>query len=117
MKKAYFVIVVLFISSLLLISCDEYNITKFEISSYPSRIVYVVGEDEELDLDGGKVFYYLGQNDKYAGQMTDPIIKVSSDINFMAPGVYTVTLTCQKHLCIFPVQVVDKDFMREIQNK
>ncbi len=116
MKRACLVIVVLFISSLLLVSCDTYTVTKFEISSYPNRIVYVVGEDEELDLSGGKVFYYLGQNNKHAGQMTDPIIEVSSDINFNVPGVYTVTLTCQKHTCSFPVQVVDKDFL-EIQKQ
>lgn len=119
MRKLFFALPVLILVCILLNGCDAgLEIVGLEINKYPDKIVYVAGTDTKLDLSGGKIEYILldKRADRYIEPMDNGMVTVTHNIDFNKPGVYVVTLTQHKGKCQFPVQVISKDFLSEVQN-
>jgi hypothetical protein len=115
MKKGIaFLIVVLLLASVLLAGCEDgLAIVGMEIGSYPDRIVYVAGKDTKVDLDGGIMTNILKSGERGSSvKMDDPTITETDQINFSKPGVYRVSLSRGNVSCQFPIQVIDKDYVK-----
>jgi len=103
-------------------SCDAgLLITGIEIASYPNKLFYVIGIDNELNLDGGTV--YLLTKDK-PKPMEENIRKMDDtyaceiicDIDFNVAGVYAVLVERYKYSFTFPIQVVSFEELEDIVN-
>ncbi len=108
MRKLLILVVTTFFC-ILAAGCDSgLLIVGMEIETYPDKIVYFVGDDNELDLTGGVVEYILKQKSKGVEDMNDTNISISHNIDFNKPGVYVVKL--ERHptaVCEFPIQVIE----------
>lgn len=93
---------------LALAGCDEgLRITRMEIASYPSNIVYIIGENSRLDMSGGQVKLITADGHSAVVAMNEQGNRITSDVDFTTPGVYIVTISRAESLkCQFPVQVV-----------
>jgi len=91
-----------------------------EIGSFPSNIVYYVGESNTLDLVDGTVLVHTkgktyGPGDNEGSYFREhPMSKVTgnfsivSDIDFSVPGVYEVHVIWYGGVERFPVQVIER---------
>lgn len=96
------------ITILILAGCDEgLRITRMEIANYPSNIVYVIGENSRLDMSGGQVKLITADGHSGVVAMNEQGNRITSDVDFTTPGVYSVTISRANSVrCEFPVQVV-----------
>lgn len=100
--------ILLFILLLLFLSaCDsEFEVVDIEIVDYPETIVYNVGHDSGLDLNGGRVKLTDRTGQGYLVDMSE-LINITHAINFNQEGVYVVELqVSEKVKCKFPIQVI-----------
>jgi len=112
MKKL--MIVFLLLVSLFTTSCDSgLEIVGMEILEYPSKIVYVIGIDDDLDLSGAIIRYHLKEGSYADGPLDDERelrhITIEHEIDFTKEGVYKVTLTRWVASCSFAIQVISQD--------
>ena len=104
-----------------LTACDSgIKLVGFEIAKYPDKLFYVIGIDEELNLEGGAV-YYITKDDQrrlsrlIAQPMTDFDLTIISDIDFNRAGIYVVELNYVNDFAIsFPIQVISLDEIKSI---
>ena len=82
------------------------------IEKYPNRLIYVIGKDTELDLEGGIVWIGESREEASLYEMTNPRywFDISTDADFTREGVYEVTLTHGAE-CSFPIQVISPDYV------
>lgn len=112
MKKV--ITFMLIMISLLVTGCDaSLEIIGMDIEKYPNRIVYFLGVDNELDLNGGIVEYILKGGEDSFSDMDDKYITVSHNINFHQVGVYVVELRRNTATCKFPIEIIDIDKIKE----
>lgn len=113
MKKSL-IFVCIFIVLLIFPSCDDgLEFVGIEITHYPSKIIYVAGKDQTLDLSGGVIQLTIREGDKYSYDMSDSNeFQINHNIDFNTSGVYKVELVrTEKLKCSFAVEVIDlKDF-------
>lgn len=115
-------IILIGILTLSLIGCDySLEIVGIGIREYPERISYQVGEERELDLTGGRVYFIavadlddnedIGNSANYSNtsdiDMTNQLIVIKHQIDFNKPGVYNVTLEYGEVQCNFPIEVIE----------
>jgi len=91
-----------------------------EIGSFPSNIVYYVGESDTLDLDGGTVLVYTRGKiygpgyDEGTYFTEEPMnfetseFSLASDVDFSVPGIYEVHVIWYGGVERFPVQVIER---------
>jgi len=102
------------------------------VHSYPTKRVYVAGEDTALDLAGGEVCYDTESNPPLSDDGTcgkdcyfsvameeclrfDESFSVHTDADFTKPGIYEVTLCSvvqngkweEELSCSFPIEVIN----------
>lgn len=102
---------------LVLTGCDKslrYN--KIEIEKYPSKLVYYIGMDNEIDLSDGKIKLTTvgGITSIYGIDEVDHngyrAFKVTHTIDFAVPGSYTVEIRRTSELSVqITIQVVDPE--------
>ena len=96
-------------------------------------MVYVIGQDDELDLSGGKICFSFVLNDtngfpcdklehSSCGDVCDmETLGTISDVDFSREGTYTVTFQHENwkyHLqCAFPIQVISPDYVEQQADK
>ena len=109
MKKRIFLLFILL--SVFLFGCDAgVEIVGMEIYTYPDKLIYVAGEDTELDLTGGEVYFLVRQGDRgNRYSMYYHFITVTHDIDFSVPGTYVVTLTRHRGSAQFEIEVVSPE--------
>jgi hypothetical protein len=111
-KKAVLVIVIALIIIGGAIALFAGETTGIEITSTPDNILYIIGIDNELILDGGLVEVITGIDifeTRTIKSMTDEsVFSISHDIDFAAEGIYIVDviLNSADIRASFPVQVV-----------
>ena len=109
-KYLYFLSMIFF--SIVISACNDGNlITGVEIVSYPNRLFYVVGIDNELDLEGGFVqLLTRGRSEPTELNIirmdSDRDFDVIHDIDFNVPGIYIVYIERWRYSASFPIQVV-----------
>jgi len=121
MRKKRLMIIVMLLLTLLMFSGCEDEITGFEITSYPNRLVYVQNVDTKLDLSGGK-YILLPKNDQSSEYNLDDqdaaYVEIEHSIDFTKPGIYIVKLYSHNNgYAEFPVQVVSKEQLQEWLDK
>ena len=72
------------------------RVTKIGIAEYPSKIVYVIGKDTELDLTGGEIWMGTVEQSPSTYELSERNIgyqfEVFTDADFEKEGTYTVTI-------------------------
>ena len=97
------------------------------VHTYPEKMVYVIGQDDELDLSGGKICFSFVLNDtngfpcdklehSSCGDVCDmETLGPISDVDFSREGTYMVTFQHENwkyHLqCAFQIQVISPDYV------
>lgn len=100
---------VLFCITFFTSACDTgLEIINMSIDTYPNNIVYVKGNESEINLSGGTILLISKDGTETIEEMSNEYVEVNSTIDFNKPGVYVVTLKRGEFTCDFPVQVVDK---------
>ena len=124
MKLRYFLLIIVAICLIFLLCACKPAITGMAIETYPDKLFYVISVDEELNLDGGSV-YFLFNRDKdiqhYRQHREYPVgmygMDVIHDIDFTKEGIYIVTIYRSHNQQVsFPIQVVSLDELEEIVN-
>ena len=65
----------------------------------PARLVYAVGQDKQLDIDGGRVRYCDEDNEYYEENLAASDVDLSqTDVDFTREGVYLVSVSARKWL-------------------
>jgi hypothetical protein len=76
----------------------EPSVRESVVSRLPDKLIYIVGSDTELDLEGGKVTFHMGyafffpDSTQENLSMDSEFIGIRHDIDFNTPGVYEVTI-------------------------
>ena len=102
---------------------DEYVLS---IHSYPDKLVYVAGQDTELDLTGGEICFSRSERQMngfsctlddrsidsaaLCGHVADMrTVPYSTNVDFAVPNVYLVKFDCYSGSvsCAFPIEVID----------
>lgn len=116
MKRLHMVFVFLCVA-LLAVGCDyglEY--IEMEITEYPHRIAYYAGQDNQLDLSGGKIKLRTRDGHEDYFDMIETEFDVYHSVDFDKEGVYVVEIkranvmngtTLSKISCKFPVQIIE----------
>ena len=101
------------------VSCT--SVSGIEITSSPDNILYIIGVDSELTLDGGLVTIITGRGDLFETReiksMTDEaMFSFSHDIDFRTEGTFMVhvILNSTNFRASFPVQVVSLEKIMDI---
>jgi len=118
--KRIFLLFLLTIILLFSTSCSS-AIVKVEIGSFPSNIVYYVGESDTLNLDGGTVLVYTSSRlfrprydessemNEYPMSLKTGPFNVVNDIDFSIPGIYEVHIIWLENVVgRFPIQVIER---------
>lgn len=92
------------------------RVTKIGIAEYPSKIVYVIGKDTELDLTGGEIWMGTVEQSPSTYELSERNIgyqfEVFTDADFEKEGTYTVTIQRGASMqCSFPIQVISPDYV------
>lgn len=124
--KKIFIVVILILETLVLSSCES-GVSRITITTYPDKLVYVAGIDEEIDLRGGQLaFYYEDKSGPYFAQMEEAVdpetagcrCSVKDNVNFNKAGVYSATLYVSDKIYVeFPIQVVSREWLQEQLDK
>ena len=82
------------------------------IEKYPIKLVYVIGKDTELDLQGGVVWIGESREEARLYDMAEPgyWFEVTTDADFTKEGIYVVTLELATD-CSFAIQVISPDYV------
>lgn len=112
LKKSAGVIIVFLL--LLLSGCDNgLRIVEISIYQYPERIVYFIGQDNEIDLTGLKITVKSSDGNYYIAAPTDDdfydMFSVIDNVDFDTAGIYLVYIERAGLKCQFPIEVLDKD--------
>lgn len=121
MKK---LIILLFTCMLLtLVACDsDLEIIGIEIANYPDKLIYIIGIDDSVVLDGGEVYlitkaiakgYSTRGSAKY-DMSDDRQVNITHNIDFGKEGIYKVTSERNKHRVSYPVQVISIETLEEM---
>lgn len=121
LKKAFMTIIAICLV-LTTSACDSsLEITGIEVASYPDKLFYVIGIDNELNLDGGTVHiltkgYPKPIDDNIKSMKDSQVCNVIYDIDFNTAGIYTVNVERYKYSFSFAVQVVSFEELEKIVN-
>ena len=106
-----------------LTSCDwGLKIIGFELVTYPDKLFYVAGVDEEIDVAGGTVLLVTHDNKNNSKLRNEQVERMDShgltirhNIDFNAEGIYIVKIEWSSEYTIsFPIQVVSLEEIRRI---
>jgi hypothetical protein len=109
MRKTIVFIIVLTLAIFLGSACDSgLKIVKMEVIHYPYNIVYIAGQDSEIDLAGGRVKLITAEGQSVVVSMNNSKeLEISSNIDYNKPGVYIVkVIRTEEIFCQFPVQLL-----------
>ena len=87
------------------------TVNRVTVVNYPEQLVYVLGIDTELKLDGLTVAYakygdYVTENDLY--EIGSQYVTVdTSRVDLTTPGVYEAYIVLFDTCCILPIEVID----------
>lgn len=105
---------------LLLCACNP-MIRGVAIETYPYKLIYVISVDEELDLDGGTVYFLFLRNRDIRHyrqfgmiEMSSDRVRVTHNIDFTEAGVYTVEIHRHGRPATFEIRVVTQEEYYEI---
>jgi hypothetical protein len=92
-------------------ACDSgLRIVGLELVTYPDKLLYVVGIDSELNLEGGTIAIVTKDDEKNGNRFPEPMdtlgINVKHDIDFTKEGIYVVHFERAGYGVSFPVQVL-----------
>ena len=111
------ILLVIIIAVAFVVSCT--SVSSIEIVSSPYNILYIIGVDSELTLDGGLVAVIAGPGEfrtREIKPMTDEAFSISHDIDFQTEGIFMVDviLDSTDSRASFPVQVVSLEKIMDI---
>jgi hypothetical protein len=114
LRKRILSFFILAILTFIISSCDSgLEVKDISISKYPERIIYIVGEDKELDLTGCEIEVTTKSGIKSIEKMDDEhfrnLYTIQEDVNYNKAGVYKINILRHKSSCSFAIQVVNKD--------
>jgi len=114
------IVIILVLVIVVVVGCT--SVSGIEITSSPDNILYIIGVDSELTLDGGLVTVFTGRRGsdfetREIKPMTDEAtFSISHDIDFRTEGIFMVDviLNSTDFRASFPVQVVSLEKILDI---
>ena len=121
LRRLIFAITTIFL--ILFLSACEPAITGVAIATLPEKLLYIVSVDEELDLDGGTVYFLFSRSRdirhyrQYGDiDMSSDKVSIIHEIDFTKEGTYAVEIHRAGTAAAFEVQVVTQEEYDKLVN-
>jgi len=121
--KTLYKIILCFALCFSLTSCEwGLKIIGFELVTYPDKLFYVIGIDQEIDVGGGTVLLITHDNKNNLKLRNEQIqsmdshgFKIKHTIDFNKEGIYIVYIEWSSDYAVtFPIQIVSLEEIRRI---
>jgi len=105
MKKA--LLASIMVISLFLMTGCPLRVIEASVTKLPDKLIYIAGQDTELDLTGGKLTLVLSNGFVMVDEMSAYSHRIEHEIDFNIPGTYVVEFLYYD--CSFEITVVAPD--------